>query len=134
MNAITKTALLFCLIFSAQFSNSQNNTITLEQKTYLLNTWYESPKESSENVIVYSLTEHVVVIGEGYFAQPGKITFTSNNMFTSDNLRSCKKDIYSRDSGKWRLSNQELILEFEKETCTHYISELTKDKLVIKIK
>lgn len=106
------------------------------QKENLVNTWFESPKESSKNTIVYRLTEYTVIVGQDYFNfQPGKINFKSSNEFVAEffKTKSLSTPIQNQ-SGKWKLKGSNLLLTVGDKTETFKILSLEKDKLVIEIK
>lgn len=129
-------ALTFTLsFFNAQNSSKSNSQSTAIQADLLVNTWYESPKESSANTIVYKLQEYTVIVGQDYFNfQPGKISFDKSKTFTSNFFKtSISENPNENLSGKWSITNNQLTLKVGTNSKIYTIVSIEKDKLVLKI-
>lgn len=136
IHVIVVMVLMFAGIAKAQTVNEQatiSSELSKTQKSFLANTWYESPKESSANKIVYTLTEYVMVAGQDYYNfGPGKITLLNTNKFTSENLK-VKQNVDPKlsESGKWNLNGNKLVLDLGSNKNTFTISSIEKNKLVL---
>jgi len=138
-----KKSIVFSILFvlAVCFSSAQNATkapatgLSAEQKNYLANTWYESPKESTPDQIVYRLTEYVMVVGLDYYnTPPGKIMLDNANRFKAEYVKACTSEPSMNTEGKWSLSGNSVVLNFGKQKCKQTILEIEKGKLVLLVK
>lgn len=132
-----KTLITALFLMTAYFSNAQSNetkAISAEQKSYLTTTWYESPKESDGNTLVYRLTEYKMIVGQDFFkAPPGKITFAPTGNFNGENIKVGKTaDVADGNSGKWNITGNDLTLDFSGKKNKMTVVSIEKDKLVLK--
>lgn len=136
LHVIVVIFLMFAGLAKAQTINEQaaiSSELNKTQKDILVNTWYESPKESSANKIVYTLTEYVMVAGQDYYNfGPGKLALLNTKKFTSENLK-VKQNVDPKlsESGNWSLKGNKLILDLGSNKNTFTISSIENNKLVL---
>ncbi|MGE0568543.1 MAG: lipocalin family protein [Bacteroidia bacterium] len=140
----TLQILILSFLFVSGFSYAQSGRkassgkkeISQEQKNFLQNTWFESPKESEGGNIVYRLTEYTVIVGQDFYNfTPGKLILTASGDFSSENLKlNLSQDPHQTDSGTWKLNGNTLILYMGNELRKFPIVSISQDKLVLEIK
>ena len=133
---------LLGFVFLSTVINAQTKTglasgapvLSAEQKNFLATTWFESPKESENNKIVFRLTEYVMIAGlDMYAIPPGKINLSDPSKFNSEYFKSCNNNNEMMAEGKWNVKGKAISLNFGKQNCSYTILEIEKDKLVLSI-
>lgn len=122
------------LCYSARAQKSKGFTDL--QKGYLINTWYESPKESSGDTIVFRLTKYTLSAGDNPAFAFSKIVFTNLTDFSIEYWRWCKSAPVSYD-GKWNFNVGTILsLDFGSQKCKNsfFVLEVKDDKLKALIK
>lgn len=141
MKKIKSIIIVFVLLFgiskAQNIVSSQSSIIKLtkEQKGFLVNTWYESPSESSANTIVYRLTEYVVIAGKDMSPfPPSKITINKANTFSGEYIKtSTQTSPLQTLSGNWNLDKNNLLLNAGNQKNKMSILSIEKDKMVVLI-
>ncbi len=130
---------LAAIFMTACFANAQStdtkttSELSAEQKGFLATTWYEQPKESNGNTVVYRLTEYKLVAGQDFYGPPTKITLANSGNFNGENIKVGKAaESAESNSGKWKVSGNTITLDFGKQKNKLSIVSIEKDKLVLK--
>ena len=133
------TALFTLLLMLLSYStNAQKGTVpNVQQQTDLIKTWYESPKESSGDTIVFRLNKYVLVPGVDNPAfEFSQLIFKNSVNFTIGYWRWCKMAQPSYN-GIWKLITETNIsLDFGEQKCKNelIIIDLKADRLKTVIK
>lgn len=114
------------------FSKAQN----AKQTNIQVATWFESPKESNSDTIVFRLTKHVLVAGDDPAFAFSQITFVNASDFNIGYWRWCSNS-QGANSGKYNYSKSAtILLDFgpQKCKCNLTVLEYKNDKLKVFIK
>jgi len=138
INKMKKGTLIFAALISLTFMGKAQtgNKITANQKSLLVNKWFESPRESSGDTITFKTTKHVHQPGVDNPAfEFGEITFLDAPEFTVNYWRWCTKT-QNAYTGKWTAPNSVVKLDFGKQKCKCELTilDIQKDKLKVVIK
>jgi len=127
-----KYLLAATLFLALGFIGNAQTNLTQQQQGYLLNTWFESPKESQGKNIVYRLTEYTVIVGkDDYIFPPGKVTFTSGNNYTAEYLKlNTTTDPQQTSTGDWKLQNNHILIN---QNSKLKLVAIESNKLVLEI-
>jgi hypothetical protein len=134
-----KGTLIALLIAVTVFAKAQTaNKITANQKSLLVNKWFESPRETSGDTVTFSTSKHIHQPGVDNPAVAfGELTFSEAPEFNVNYWRWCTKT-QNAYVGKWSIagSGTAVKLDFGKLKCKNELTilELTKDKLKVVIK
>ncbi len=136
MKKILYTLLL--IVTGTGFSLMAQNKLSAAQKDLLLNTWYESPHESSGDTIMYKLTKHIHTPGKDDPSMSYSVlTLKTAPDFSAEFWRWCPKNPLVFD-GKWSLFQGNIIkLDFgAKIKCKFQLTVITveKDRLKVIVK
>ena len=129
-----KNLIIIALFFGCITYKAQNTNVKLTNNT--INAWYESPKESSGDTIVFRLNKFTPGPGDDPAFAFCNLTFKNNSDFSISYWRWATKN-ESSNEGKWNYSNPTTIfLDFghQKSKCTLTILESKIDKLRVFIK
>ena len=125
-----------CLTKAQTIDAKSTKELSAEQKGYLINAWYEWPKESNGNILVYHSTEYIMIVGQDFFKfPPGKINFTNTGSFSGENIKVGKTTEPAETTttgGKWNTSGTNIVLDFGKQKNKLSVVSIEKDKLVLK--
>jgi hypothetical protein len=115
----------------------KNAGLSEQQKGFILNTWYESPKESKGDTLTFSTVKHVSVAGTDVVGfEYSKITFTNATDFNVAYWTKCAENI-NMTSGKWNyVSGSVLLLDFIPMKYKNQLTviEVTANKLKVVVK
>ena len=132
----TRTLMIALLMAGISFAKAQTaNKLTSAQKEFLINQWYESPRESSGDTITYKTTKHIHQPGvDNPAVAYSEITFQDGNQFTDNYWRWCK--VQSAYFGKWTMVGSVIKIDFGKQKCKCELTilDIQKDKLKVVIK
>jgi hypothetical protein len=126
---IVTAFMLLCYTISAQKSKGLD-----QKKGYLINNWFESPKESSGDTITFRLNPYIKGTGDNPAFEFSQIAFTNAGDFTIKYWRWCRMAPLMNE-GKYT-NDLNLLLDFGPSNCKNelVILELKTDKLKVLIK
>lgn len=138
MKKIKTILIAASLVMTGSLMKAQKNAgLTAQQKTYMLNTWYESPQESKGDTITFRTAKHVNVPGVDVVGfEYSQITFSNATDFNVLYWTKCPQNLNSA-SGKWNYtSGSALQLDYIPQNFKNTLSviELTTNKLKVVVK
>lgn len=113
------TGLFFALaIFLCNTSCAQKNKgFNDQEKGFLINTWYESPKESLGDTVVFRLSKYILSAGDNPAFSFSKIVFTNVTDFSIEYWRWCKAAPVAYN-GNWNFNvGTTITLDFGLQKC-----------------
>lgn len=114
-----KTALIIVATLLISFvSNAQNNVKSTNQINSIIKTWYESPSESKNDIVVFKTTKHVNVPGVDVMGMEySKLILNSDNSCELDFGKWCSNH-QNHLKGTWsKPTPTTVVLDFGNEGC-----------------
>ncbi len=127
-----KTLIVIALFFIACFAKAQNVIIAEKEKKQLITTWYESPKESSGNTVVFRPTKYIMQSGDDPLYAFAILKFINTTDFKIEYWHWCNTTPYAND-GKWMVLNNTLLLDFGAQKCKNEFTVLEVSKEILKV-
>lgn len=126
----------FFLVFAFAISTSKSQTtttLTQVQKNDLLTVWYQSPKESNGDTIVFRKEKYVLdySVDDPAFAF-ALIKFTSSSHFEIEYWNWCHA-APSANSGSWNTDNMLIKLDFGQGKCKNDLEVLLLNENILKV-
>jgi hypothetical protein len=131
-------AILALMALSGIIKSQTGGRVKPADHELIINTWFESPRESHGDTITYRLTKHIHVPGvDDPKMLFNVLVFSAAPDFTVENWRWCPKSKFIF-GGKWNVMTGNIIkLDFgttQKCKCQLSILSIEKDKLQVIIK
>lgn len=122
-------AFVFCLKIDAQ----QNTSLSNSQKQQLQKVWYESPKESKGDTLVFRKTKYVLdyTVDDPAFAF-SLINFTDALNYKIEYWRWCKLSPHAYE-GTYQITNDQVNLNFGQGKCQNQLKVLSLDNELLKV-
>lgn len=113
---------------------AQNKTLINSQQTAnLINSWYESPKESFGDTIMFRPTKYVKITGvDSQAFEFAKLVFNNNTEFRAEYWRWCKEGNYEY-TGAWGIKSGNVVLNFGVNKCKVEMQLLSATKNELKV-
>jgi len=118
---------IFSLSTKAQLSTSQ----VASNKKQLIGNWYESPKESNGDTLVFRATKYLLTATDSKAFAFSAINFIDNTSFKIEYWRWCTKP-YAY-TGSYTNVNSQINLDFGAGNCSNSLTILSFEKDFLKV-